>query len=470
MSTYPSSAGSSLKEHPRLIPGLLLKSGCPPAAGTERYAGKATAVLPEQSIITVWPAQSTLGYATSASDAGHKGEATDASWALHHTEKTKDFGYRAVHVTADLAKTITQAFYGAEPAHSYFDSCSDGGREALMEAQRFPTDYDGILAGAPANDWTHLLTSALDLAKTTTASEKDFIPPEKLPLITEAALKACDAHDGVQDGVLEDPSKCHFDPDVLRCDGTESKECLSTAQIQTVKKVYAGGSDTNGTQAFPGLMPSSEAGDGQWKDWVTGASFGKGSMVAYSTNFFQYMVFSDAKWNYHTADISGALLAANRDTASVLNSTNPDLKPFHQRGGKLILYHGWLDAAISPLNTIKYYRDVISNMGQGSADEFLRLYMIPGMGHCAGGPGPFVFGQLGIGKERDPDHNIFAALERWVEAGTVPGPIVGRKPNDDKDASKGVKFTRILCPFPEVAAYDGKSDPKTASSFSCQKP
>jgi feruloyl esterase len=409
-----------------------------------------------------------LGYATSASDAGHKGEATDASWALHHPEKTKDFGYRAVHVTADLAKTITQVFYGAQATHSYFDSCSDGGREALMEAQRFPTDYDGILAGAPANDWTHLLTAALDLAKTTTASEEDFIPPEELPVVTAAVLKACDTTDGVEDGILEDPRKCHFDPVVLRCNGTESGACLSAAQIQTVKKVYAGGSDTTGKQIFPGLMPTSEAGDGQWKDWVTGPAFGKGSMVAYSTNFFQYMVFSDAKWNYHKADISSALEAANRTTASILNSTDPNLKPFYQRGGKLILYHGWLDSAISPLNTIKYYRDVVSSVGQRSADEFLRLYMVPGMGHCAGGPGPFVFGQLGIGKTRDPDHNVFVALERWVESGTAPGPIIGKKLNDDKDESKGVKLTRPLCPFPQIAVYDGKGDTNAASSFSCK--
>jgi tannase/feruloyl esterase len=411
-----------------------------------------------------------LGYATAGSDAGHKGEATDASWALHHPEKTKDFGYRAVHVTAGLAKTITQAFYGTQPAHAYFDSCSDGGREALMEAQRFPTDYNGILAGAPANDWTHLLTAALDLSKETTASEEEFIPPETLPIITAAALKACDEKDGVKDGLLEDPRNCHFDPDVLRCNGTGSNVCLSAAQIQTVKKIYAGGSDSTGRQVFPGLMPSSEAGDGQWKDWITGPTFGKGSMIAYSTNFFQYMVFSNAKWNYHTADVSRAQEAANRTTASILNSTDPNLEPFYQRGGKLILYHGWLDSAISPLNTIKYYRDVLSTMGQASAEEFLRLYMVPGMGHCAGGPGPFMFGQLGIGEARDPEHNIFVALERWVENGTAPGPIIGKKLNDDKDASKGVKMTRPLCPFPQIAAYNGKGDANSASSFSCKKP
>jgi hypothetical protein len=411
-----------------------------------------------------------LGYATSGTDAGHKGEATDASWALHHPEKTKDFGYRAIHVTAGLAKTITRTFYETEPARSYFDSCSDGGREALMEAQRFPTDYDGILAGAPANDWTHLLTAALDLSKATTASEEDFIPPEMLPIITAAALKGCDAKDGIKDGILEDPRNCHFDPDLLHCNGTESNACLSAVQIQTVKKIYAGGSEAAARQVFPGLMPSSEAGDGQWKDWITGPAFGKGSMLAYSTNFFRYMVFSNPKWNYHTADVSGVLKAADRTTASILNSTDPNLKPFYQRGGKLILYHGWLDSAISPLNTIKYYRDVVSTMGQGSAGEFFKLYMIPGMGHCAGGPGPFVFGQLGIGEARDPNHNIFVALEKWVETGTAPGPIIGKKLNDDKDASKGVKLTRLLCPFPQIAIYDGGSDPNTASSFSCKKP
>jgi Tannase and feruloyl esterase len=409
-----------------------------------------------------------LGYATSATDTGHKGEATDAGWALHHPEKIVDFGYRAIHLTAVLAKAVIEAFYHTAASRSYFDSCSDGGREALMEAERFPEDYDGILAGAPANDWTHLLGAALDLAKSTTASRANFIPPAKLPVVTRAALETCDAQDGVRDGIVNDPRRCHFDPTTLLC-GTIGQACFSNSQIQTLQKIYAGGSDSQGSQIFPGAMPTGEDGEGGWKDWLTGPEFGKASMVAYSTSFFQNMVFEDPQWNYHTANVSAALRVADQKLAPVLNATDPDLQGMKTRGHKLILYHGWLDPAISPLGSVRYYRRVVSKMGQQSADEFLRLYMVPGMRHCVGGPGPYMFGQLGVSVSRDPAQNIFVALEKWVEKDIAPQSIIATKLNDDHDSSKGVLMTRPLCPFPETAVYDGKSDPKKAAAFVCAK-
>ncbi len=408
-----------------------------------------------------------LGYASSATDTGHKGEATDASWALHHPEKVTDFGYRAIHLTAQLSKTIVQAFYSQTIERSYFDSCSDGGREALMEAQRFPEDYDGILAGAPANDWTHLITAALAIVKATTKSPASFIPPGKLPLITAAALKACDGNDGLRDGIINDPSRCHFDPGVLLCGTTHNRSCLSSAQLQTLRTIYAGGRDASGRKIFPPVMPSSEDGDGGWKDWLTGPEFKKASGVDYATGFFKDMVYEDPNWRYRTADIDAALSAANQKLASVLNANNPDLRPFKERGGKLILYHGWLDPAISPLNTIHYYESVAAKLGQPATGQFIRLYMVPGMRHCAGGPGPFIFGQLGLARVRDPAHSVFNSLETWVEEGVAPSQIIATKLQDDKDPSKGVLMTRPLCPFPEVAIYDGHSDPKTSAAFSC---
>ncbi len=410
-----------------------------------------------------------LGYATSGSDAGHKGEGTDASWALNHPEKIVDFGYRAVHETAGIAKTIIKAYYGEPQQRAYFDSCSDGGREALMEAQRFPEDYDGILAGAPANYWTHLLTGALVTEKAINANRANFIPPEKLPAITAAVLKACDASDGLRDGILNDPRQCHFDPDVLRCTAADNSSCLSSAQLQSLKTIYAGPTDARGRQIFPAAMPSGEEGDGGWKDWIIGPTFEKSALVAFETGFFRDMVFSDPNWSYHSADIDQALQAANQKMAPVLNATDPDLGRFKARGGKLILYHGWLDAAISPVNTINYYQNVISKMGERSAGEFVKLYMVPGMRHCVGGPGPFIFGQLGISMSRDPKENVFTSLEHWVEQGTAPVAIIATKLRDDKDPSKGILMTRPLCPFPELAIYDGKSDPNSASSFSCVK-
>ena len=209
-----------------------------------------------------------LGYATAGTNTGHTGEATDSSWALGHPEKVKDFGYRAIHEMTDNAKIVIARRYATPLKRAYFDSCSDGGREALMEAQRFPGDYDGILAGAPANYWTHLLTGGLEVARTIAEKPASFIPPDKLPLITAAALAACDANDGVRDGILNDPTRCRFDPAILLCNSKRAEPCLSKQQVATVKKVYAGGTDSRGGGLTSGLMPTSEAGEGGWKDWV----------------------------------------------------------------------------------------------------------------------------------------------------------------------------------------------------------
>ncbi len=258
-----------------------------------------------------------LGYATAGTDTGHSGEATDSSWALGHPEKVKDFGYRAVHEMTDKAKTVIAKFYAIAPKQAYFDSCSDGGREALMEAQRFPRDYDGILAGAPANYWTHLLTGGLEVARTITKKRSSFIPPEKLSLITTAALAACDANEGVRDGILNDPTRCHFDPAVLLCSQKKKEPCLSKQQIQTIKKVYGGETASRGEGLTSGLMPTSEAGDGGWKDWVTGETFGGGDGIKYTTGFFKNMVYEDPNWDYRSANIAKAQRAADQKLAGI---------------------------------------------------------------------------------------------------------------------------------------------------------
>ncbi len=408
-----------------------------------------------------------LGYATAATDAGHKGEATDASWALGHPEKVIDFGYRAVHEMTESAKPVIRSFYGKAAERSYFDACSDGGREALMEAQRFPQDYDGILAGAPANNWTRMLAAGLQVEQTGLKSRANWIPPDKLPIITERVLATCDAGDRVRDGILNDPPRCHFNPSSLLCAHDTTQSCLTAPQVETLEKVYAGGVDTRGKQIFPGLMPSSEAGDNGWKNWVTGEAYGAAEGTKYANGFFKYMVFEDAHWSFRGADAGVALQAAERKLASVLNSTDPDLSKFNARGGKLIIYHGWLDPAISPLNAINYYQSVVSTMGPRETNSFLRLYLVPGMQHCAGGPGPFMFGQLGIATARDADHDIFTALEGWVEDKRTPGEVIATKLEDDHDPSKGIRMTRPLCPYPQLANYLGKGDPSKASSFIC---
>ena len=286
------------------------------------------------------------GYATASSDTGHEAGGTDAGWALKHPEKVIDFGYRAVHETADKAKALIRAFYGEAPRRSYFSSCSNGGRQALMEAQRFPADYDGIVAGAPANYWTHLLTAAAWDMKATLAEAGTYIPASKLPAIEAAAQAACDARDGVKDGVIENPARCDFDPGTLLCKGAESDACLTALQVSTLKKIYGGPRDSKGRSVYPGYSPGGEAESGGWGPWITGTAPEKSLMFAFGTQFFKNMVYDDPAWDFRTFDVDRDMKKADAKMAKILNATNPDLKPFEQRGGKLILYHGWSDAAI----------------------------------------------------------------------------------------------------------------------------
>ena len=378
------------------------------------------------------------GYASAGTDAGHEADGVDASWAYHHPEKVIDFGYRAVHETAGVAKAVIQAYYDHTPLHSYFDACSDGGREALMEAQRFPADYDGILAGAPANNWTNLVAAGVDLARTMYGNPEAYISNVKLPAITAAVMAACDAKDGVRDGILNDPQACHFDPQVLLCPGAETRTCLTAPQIAALRKIYGGGQDSKGGVIHPGFLPGSE--DRGWADWVLGSGPGGSAGSLFLVNYFRYMVYQDPAWNPVTANVDEAVKMAEAKTAQALNSTNPDLSRFQARGGKLIVYHGWNDAAISPLNSIHYYNSVVRKMGASTVGGFVRLYLVPGMEHCTGGIGPNAFGQLGIAGAGPREYEMFNALEDWVERDVAPGallatPLHAHAPGADAAAS-----------------------------------
>jgi feruloyl esterase len=406
------------------------------------------------------------GYASAGTNTGHSAGGTDASWALGHPEKVIDFGYRAIHEMTQVAKTVITAFYGNKPQHSYFGACSNGGRQALMEAQRFPEDYDGILAGAPANFWTHLLTKALADAQATTLDPASYIPASKLPAIAKAVIAECDAKDGVSDGVLNDPRQCQFDPATLLCKAGDSNECLTAKQVTALKKLYEGPRDAKGNLIFPGYLPGAEEGPGGWGTWITGMAPGKSLLFAFGVGYFSNMVYEKADWNYRDTKVEEALKIAEEKTAKILNATDPNLGPFKARGGKLILYHGWNDAAISALNTIDYYKSVVNRMGAKEADAFLRLYLEPAMQHCAGGPGPDAFGQFGFAAQNDSQHNVDLAIEQWVEKGTPPGVIIATKYVGDEPAN-GVKLSRPLCPYPQVAKYKGSGDTNDAANFVC---
>ncbi len=404
------------------------------------------------------------GYATAATDTGHEADAEDASWAYRHPEKVIDFGYRALHDTTADAKLLIQSFYSQAPRHSYFDSCSDGGREALMEAQRFPEDFDGILAGAPANAWSHMLASGIDVTRSIMGNPEGYVSGTKLPAITAAVMAACDAQDGIKDGILNDPAHCHFDASVLLCKSVESRSCLTQPQIASLKKIYSGGQDSQGRRLFPGLIPGGE--DPGWAEWVVGFGPGGSFGTVYTENYFRYMVYNDPAWNLLSANVDKAEQMADKTTAQALNATDPDLHRFSDRGGKLILYHGWNDQAISPWNTVNYYNSVVSKMGAQSTQRFVRLYMVPGVQHCFGGPGATSFGQLGTSTAKGPEHGVYTALEEWVEKGTAPGNLIGTKYKKD-DSSKGVQMTRPLCAYPAIAKYRGSGDPNDDTNWAC---
>ncbi len=407
------------------------------------------------------------GYAAAATDAGHTGSPIDAAWAIGHPEKVIDFGHRGIHEMTRVAKALAQIYFGKTQQRAYFLGCSDGGREALMEAQRYPEDYDGILAGAPANNWTRLLATAAYDTQALTLDPASFIPPAKIATIAAAVNAACDEKDGVRDGILNDPRQCRFDPATIQCKAEDSDKCLTAPQVTALKKLYEGTLDSKGKVVYPGYLPGAEDGQGGWGLWITGPAPEKSLMAFFGKGFFSDFVYEKPDWDFKSFHVDSDLKAANDKTALALNATDPDLKAFEAHGGKLILYHGWNDPAISALNTVNYYQSVVTKMGAKDTDSFVRLYMAPGVQHCMGGPGPDSFG-IGIDSRiTDPQHSLEIAMEQWVEKGTAPGSVIASK-FEGQDRSHA-KMTRPLCVYPQVAKYKGSGDSNDAANFSCQK-
>ncbi len=401
------------------------------------------------------------GYATSSTDTGHEasvadaGGSTDGKWALGHPQKIIDNGYRAIHETAEKSKAIIHAFYRRSPRHSYFDSCSNGGRQGLMEAQRFPADYDGVIAGAP-----HLSTTVfVNLEWIRRATESDpasYIPAEKWPAIQAAVLAGCDALDGLKDGLIDDPRKCDFKPSVLQCHGPESPTCLTPPQITALEKIFAGPRDSQDRQIYPGMLPGSvSAGPRGQAGIISGARRGRSAIDAFDRGFHYLM--QNPRWSLLAADPGRDARRYDAALGRILTAISPDLAAFQARGGKLILYHGWSDPLLSPRATIEYYDSVVARMGRADAQRFTRLYMVPGMQHCAGGPGPNTFDML-------------TALDRWVEKGVAPQAIVATKYRTDGEPASGIIRTRPLCPYPQVARYKGSGSIDVAANFACSAP
>jgi Tannase and feruloyl esterase len=412
------------------------------------------------------------GYAVTATDTGHTGSSpNDAGWAMGHPEKIIDYGYRGIHEMTRVAKTVIAAYYSKPPQRSYFVGCSGGGRQGLIEAQRYPEDYDGILAGAPANNFTALLATFAYDTQVLTMDSASFIPPAKIPTIAAAVNAACDVADGVHDGILNDPRQCHFDPATIQCKGEDSDKCLTAPQVTALKKIYAGTLDSKGHVVYPGYLPGAEddnGGTGGWETWITGPAPLKSFTASMANGFFSNFVYGKSDWDYKTFKVDADLKAANEKTGQVLNAIDPDLKPFRARGGKLILYHGWNDPSITPLGTVDYYESVVKKMGQKDVDSFVRLYMVSGMKHCLGGPGADSFGEAFDLKFDDPQHSVYASLEQWVEKATAPSTIIASKFEGEDETH--AKMTRPLCPYPQAAKYKGSGDPNDAANFECERP
>ncbi len=407
--------------------------------------------------------QARRGYAVASTNTGHQGNGFSARFAYGHPERLIDFGSRAVHEMTIAAKAVTQAFYGRPPEHAYWIGCSTGGNQGLTEAQRFPADYDGIVAGAPTSNWMPLVTSTLGLTIAALGDSSRYLLPSALGVIHDAVMKACDRLDGVEDGLLEDPRRCHFDPAVLQCGSASTPRadrCLTAGQLEAARRVYGGVIDpTSGRRIAPGLEPGSERG---WIAWAT-----PGRPLALPITDFQWLVFADSTWDWRSFDLANARdhevwAAADRRLTPILSAIDPDLHAFRARGGKLLEYHGWSDPMVSPEFSIAYYDSVVSRdstAGQTRAgaladvQQFYRLFMVPGMSHCGGGDAPTTFDMEG-------------ALADWVEHDVAPESVIatyhGRGGAPDRK--------RPICPYPEAALYDGNGDSNLAASFACRVP
>ncbi|HET8881052.1 MAG TPA: tannase/feruloyl esterase family alpha/beta hydrolase [Solimonas sp.] len=415
------------------------------------------------------------GFAAVGTDTGHRGKDTDATWALGHPEKIRDFGWRAVHESTRQAKIIVDRYYGKPAQKSYFAGCSYGGRTALRLAQQFPDDYDGIIAGAPANDGSNLITTGAWLQQRIRDVPGAWIPQKKQAAIAARVLAMCDGDDGVKDGVLDDPRTCGFQPEDMQCKGVDTDTCLTPPQVETLRRIYDGPGGNLGDSIAHGYERGGE-GSEHWRQWQMGDKPGNSVLAIFGREFFRNFVYDDPHWDLDRADYAKDRIAARERLGPDYDARDPDLSAFRARGGKLIMFHGWNDAALSPRLSVDYYENVRRTLGAAETDDFMRLYMVPGMEHCVGGPGTNAVGWLPLpGNAPDANGGIGAALEAWVERGEAPQSIVAAKYEDDMrgmlaPATTTLIRTRPLCPYPQVARWNGEGSTDEARNFSCVNP
>ena len=380
-----------------------------------------------------------LGYAAAATDDGHSD--SGGRFVMGHLQKFIDFAYRAEHEMTVAAKALIQDFYGRSPQHSYWQGCSGGGREGLLQAARYPDEFDGVIAGDPANFRRNAW--ALWLANQTFKDPASRIPPEKYAVAHRAALDACDATDGLKDGLISEPQKCHVDFSAVQCKGADAPDCLTARQVQTAQTIVSPATTAGGQVLFPRLEPGTEL---RWARLAGGPSPGE-----LFFDQFRYLVYQNPEWDWRTFDLERDAAKANAVNRDVVE-LDPRLAAFAKRGGKLLMYHGWADQQVAPGSSVEFYESAVKNGGDSSrAGHWARLFMVPGMGHCSGGEGPDEFDSLKV-------------MEQWVERGSTPERIVAAHRTDGK-----VDRTRPLCAYPKVARYNGAGSVDEESSFECRE-
>ena len=401
------------------------------------------------------------GYVAVTTDTGHDDDGGSARWALNDVERQLDYAYVGVHRTVEVAKVLAKAYYGVEPRYAYFAGCSNGGRQALMEVQRYPDDFDGVIAGAPAAQFTRIGISFVKNLQATYRTPRTFRTPvvtqASLDLLSRKVLDACDAIDGVTDGVIDDPRNCHFAVASIKACPSDraAPDCLTRAQRAAIVTIYAPTTDARGAVIYPGQPFGGEAFAEGWPAWITGSdtalirSLGAPNAQAmFAIQGARYLTFGDSTWDYSRYDRT-RMLADTRRTASFLDAVDPDLSRFAARKGKLLLYHGWADPALNPLATIDYYDQVRAR--DPAATDYARLFLMPGVLHCAGGAGP----------DQAP---WLRTVVDWVEHGRAPERIVAVK----RDTTGRVTRSRPLCAYPQRAVYTGSGSTDAEGSFACR--
>jgi feruloyl esterase len=396
------------------------------------------------------------GYAAASTDTGHTAQ-EPRTW-LTNRDRLIDYSYRGLHLTTLNAKAIVDAYYGKKAAYAYYSGCSYGGKQGLTEAQRFPADFDAIVAGDAANFWTHQMASEVWNGVVTGAAETN-LSPEKLQLVETAALAACDALDGIADGLVSDPTRCRFDPRKLLCKGEDGPACLTAAQVGAVEKIYSGPVNPRTREKlYAGLYPGGELGWGRAGGQMV---INRTATSGVSSNdFFRFALFNNPDWAFRNFDFDRDLKTADEKLGPVMNATDPNLDEFRKLGHKLVYYHGASDPLVPAQNGIDYFESVVArDKGIAKTQEYFRVFLVPGLYHCSGGPGAGTFAQ--------PD-DLVSVAARWAEKGSAPEKIVGTK-YVENTPSKGIALQRPHCLYPLVTRYKGSGDPNDAANFICAK-